>query len=136
MSKPFLVHRRVRFGDCDPGGVIYTPRLSYFVVEAILDFVSHRLGGPAEKRLMDLGIFPPARSFTLEFLSPLEWDAEIEMQVRVAEMRTHAIKFVVDGYLESGEKTFAAELTQVCVDVDDRKPVPIPNILRAALSES
>ena len=36
----FVIRRRIRFGDCDPGGVIYTPRLSYLIVEAVLDFLA------------------------------------------------------------------------------------------------
>ena len=61
----FVIRRRIRFGDCDPGGVIYTPRLSYLIVEAVLDFLASRLGGPAERRIIDMGIFPPARSLSI-----------------------------------------------------------------------
>ncbi|MFC6631841.1 acyl-CoA thioesterase [Microbulbifer taiwanensis] len=134
MSTSFVVRRRVRFGDCDPGGVLYTPRIGYFVVEAVLDFLTDRLSGPAERRLLDLGIFPPARAFSVEFLKPMAWDDELEIHVCVKELRTHAICFSVDGIL-SGEKTFVAELTQVCVSSQTRRPVAIPSALRNALAE-
>lgn len=136
MNGPFVVRRRVRFGDCDPGGVIYTPRLSYFVVEAVLDFLSQRLGGPAERRLIDMGILPPARALSIEFLSPLAWDDEVEIHVCVAELRTHAVVFSVAGHAANGAKAFTAQLTQVCVSRETRRPVNIPAALRAALSES
>jgi 4-hydroxybenzoyl-CoA thioesterase len=134
MSSPFVVRRRVRFGDCDPGGVIYTPRLSYFVVEAVLDFLSQRLGGPAERRLLDMGIYPPARALAIEFLSPLEWDDEVEIHVRVAELRTHAMSFSVVGYVASSAPAFTSQLTRVCISPETRRPVPIPALLREALS--
>jgi len=35
MNKEFIVHRKILFGDCDPAGVLYTPRIGYFVVEAV-----------------------------------------------------------------------------------------------------
>ncbi len=131
----YTTKRRVRFGDCDPGGVIYTPRLGYFVVEAVLDFLSDRLGGPAEKRIMEMGVLPPARALSIEFLKPLDWDAEIEIRVSVHELRTHAITYSIVGELQSGERAFAARLTQVCISPQTRRPVHIPPALRRALSE-
>ena len=132
MSKAFIVKRRVRFGDCDPGGVLYTPRIGYFVVEAILDFVSECFGAPAEKSIMDLGILPPARSFNVEFLKPMAWDDELEMYVSLKEMRTSALVFDVSGFVSS-DKVFEAELTQVCIDPETRQPVNIPSKLREVL---
>ncbi len=134
MNNSFVVYRRVRFGDCDPGGVLYTPRIGYFVVEAVLDFLADRLGGPAERRILDLGIYPPARAFSVEFLKPMAWDDELEIHVSVKQMRTHAICFSVLGSV-AGERTFTAELTQVCVSAETRRPVTIPEPLRLALSE-
>jgi 4-hydroxybenzoyl-CoA thioesterase len=125
----------VRFGDCDPGGVLYTPRMSYFVVEAILDFLTERLAGPAERRILDMGVFPPARALSIEFLKPMAWDDELEIHVGVKELRTHAISFSVVGYL-AGKKAFLAELTQVCVSPQTGRPTAIPVALRKALSES
>ena len=42
---PFITTRTVLFGDCDPAGIVYTPRIAYFVIEAIHEFLSDRLGG-------------------------------------------------------------------------------------------
>lgn len=35
MPDAVFVSRTILFGDCDPAGVVYTPRFSYFAVEAI-----------------------------------------------------------------------------------------------------
>ncbi len=40
---------------------MYTPRVTHFVIEASLDFLSDRLGGPAERRMFEMGVAPPAR---------------------------------------------------------------------------
>jgi 4-hydroxybenzoyl-CoA thioesterase len=131
----FITKRRIRFGDCDPGGVIYTPRLGYFVVEAVLDFLSERLGGPAERQILKMGVLPPARALSMEFLKPLDWDAEVDIQVAVLEIRTHAITYSIVGHLASGERAFVAQLTQVCISPQTRRPVDIPDALREALRE-
>ena len=132
MNNEFIVKRRVRFGDCDPGGVLYTPRISYFVVEAILDFLSECFGAPAEKTIMSFGILPPARSFQVEFLKPMAWDDELEIHVSLKEMRTSAIVFSVGGFV-TDEKVFTAELTQVCISADTKQPTSIPEKMRQAL---
>ena len=31
----FISKRTILFGDCDPAGIVYTPRIGYFVVEAV-----------------------------------------------------------------------------------------------------
>ena len=35
MSSIITITRKVLFGDCDPEGIVYTPRFSYFAVEAV-----------------------------------------------------------------------------------------------------
>lgn len=35
MPTPVFIKRTVLFGDCDPEGIVYTPRFSYFVLEAV-----------------------------------------------------------------------------------------------------
>lgn len=132
MSKEFIVKRRVRFGDCDPGGVLYTPKIGYFIVEAILDFVSDCFGAPAEKSMMDLGVLPPARAFSVEFLKPIAWDDELAIHVSLKEMRTSALVFSVSGFVLS-DKAFTAELTQVCINPQTKQPVAIPEKMRQVL---
>ena len=39
MSKTVVYEVQVMFGDCDPAGIVYTPRISYFVIEAVHDFL-------------------------------------------------------------------------------------------------
>lgn len=79
----FRTSRVILFGDCDPGGIVYTPRIAHFVVEASLDFLSHALGGPAARRLFGMGVLPPARALSTEFLHPMTWDEVIDIEVLV-----------------------------------------------------
>ncbi len=132
MNKEYVFERCVRFGDCDPGGMLYTPRISYFVVEAILDFVSQCFGAPAEKSIIGLGVLPPTRSFKVEFLKPITWDDELEIHVSLRELRKSALVFLVNGFLVT-DKVFTAELTQVCINPQTRQPTDIPEKMRLVL---
>lgn len=134
MNQEFIITRKVRFGDCDPGGILYTPRISYFVIEAVLDFISECFGAPAEKSIIDLGILPPARSFKVEFLKPMAWDDQIEIKVLLKEMRNSSIVFSINGYVLM-QKVFMAELTQVCIHPETGQPIKIPTKLREVLED-
>jgi len=132
MSETYIIKRKVLFGDCDPGGIVYTPRISHFVVESILEFLSYRLGGKAERKMIEMGILPPARSMSMEFIKPMTWDDELDIHVTVKELRNSAVVFSVTADVK-GDVTFKAELTQVCVSLENKRPIEIPKRLREVL---
>jgi YbgC/YbaW family acyl-CoA thioester hydrolase len=129
----FTTKRTILFGDCDPGGIVYTPRVTYFVIEAVHDFLAHVLGGPGVRELFAMGILPPARALSIEFLVPMIWDEVIDIEVSCEELKTTSFTFLVVGRKSSGEVAFRATFTQVCVSPESKRPVPIPEPLRRAL---
>ncbi|GMV31630.1 MAG: hypothetical protein AMXMBFR59_37550 [Rhodanobacteraceae bacterium] len=130
---PFTTTRTVLFGDCDPGGIIYTPRVSYFVVEAVHDYLADVLGGPAVRELFAMGILPPARSLSIEFLAPFTWDDVLTITVVPTAVGTTSFGFDVTAATSDSREVFRAMLTQVCVAPDTRRPVPVPERLSAIL---
>jgi len=132
-TAPFVVRRRVLFGDCDPGGVVYTPRFAEYVVWAAHHFLAHRLGGPAVRQLVALGILPPARALSLEFLRPLAWDDDVDLRVEVADLGHRAFTLAVTGTDATSATAFTARLTLVTVSPETRQAVELPSALRRAL---
>ena len=132
----FTTRRTVLFGDCDPGGAIYTPRACHFVVESILEFQSSLLGRSAARAIFDLGILPPAKAISVEFLSPLTWDDVIELEVICSAIGKTSFTCDVAARRLDRELAFRARLTQVCVAPGSKRPVAIPLALRAALERS
>ena len=130
---PFTTTRTVLFGDCDPAGIVYTPRIAYFVIEAIHEFLSHRLGGEGLRKVFAMGILPPARALSIEFLSPMTWDEVISIEVRSETSGTTSFSFAVEGRQASGELTFRASMTQVCICPESKQPIALPEALRQAL---
>jgi len=94
---PFITTRTILFGDCDPAGIVYTPRIAYFVIEAIHEFLSDRLGGEGLRKVFAMGILPPARALSIEFLSPMTWDEVISIEVRSEAPGTTSFGFAVEG---------------------------------------
>ena len=131
---PFVTHRTILFGDCDPAGIVYTPRIGYFVIEAIHDFLSHRLGGEGLRKVFAMGILPPARALSIEFLSPMTWDEVIRIEVHSEAPGTSSFSFAVEGRQASGQVTFRASMTQVCICPESKQPTALPEALRQALT--
>jgi acyl-CoA thioesterase FadM len=136
LPMPFRTSRVILFGDCDPGGVIYSPRVAHFVVEAGLAFLSDALGGPAARRLFSMGILPPARALSIEFLHPMTWDEEIDIEVSAERVGEHSFTLLVVASNARGNLTFRGTITQVTISPETRRPVPLPLELRTALEKT
>ncbi|WP_454255845.1 acyl-CoA thioesterase [Pseudomonas sp. Marseille-Q8238] len=131
----FSTTRTVLFGDCDPAGIVYTPRIAYFVIEAIHDYLSYRLGGEGLRKVFAMGILPPARALSIEFLSPMTWDEVISIEVRSETPGATSFSFSVEGRQSSGDVTFRASMTQVCISPESKQPITLPDTLRQALED-
>jgi len=131
VAKPpfkFKARTRVGFSDTDAQGIVYYGRyLPYFDLARVeylreLDLLhSDVLAG--EEFVM--------RACSIDYLAPAVFDDEIDVYVRLARLgRTsatfeHAAYRVVDDLL-----LVTATQTLVLVDLDERRPVPIPEPYR------
>ncbi|MBI5720429.1 MAG: acyl-CoA thioesterase [Burkholderiales bacterium] len=129
----FRSKRTVLFGDCDPAGAIYTPRIAHYVIEALLDFQASLLGGSAARELFAMGVLPPARSMHIDFLAPLTYDDELQLDVTCIEVGKSSFTCQVEARRRDNELAFRSRVVQVCVSPATKRPVELPERLRAAL---
>jgi acyl-CoA thioesterase FadM len=125
--------RTVLFGECDPAGIMYTPCIADYVVEATLAFLSHRLGKPVERFMYGLGYSLPARALNMEFFKSMTWDEVIDIEVSIHEMRSRSFTVAVTGRNAGGDKTFQGHLTMVSMSPELGKAVTVPPELKKAL---
>ncbi|WHI47350.1 acyl-CoA thioesterase [Microbulbifer sp. JMSA004] len=130
------IKRQVLFGDCDPEGIVYTPRFSHFALEATHEAMGQLMGGPAIATMKTLGFLTPVRAFDLEFLSPVRWDTELRMAVEVSKISKHAFSFLVNGYVADERLAFRATITYVTISVSTREKIPVPDHFRELLTPS
>jgi YbgC/YbaW family acyl-CoA thioester hydrolase len=131
--RPFRIQRSVLFGDCDPGGIIYTPRVAHYVVEAAMEFMTERLGTSSARLAFQTGILPPARVLHIEYLSPMTYDDQLEIEVAVEHIGARSYTLRVHAHKRDRTPTFYARLVQVCVSAQTMRAVPLPDELRARL---
>lgn len=111
---PFIIHERVRWGDCDPMGIIrYDAYTRFFELGESEMFRSLGIGYAAFAERF--GITLPRRVMHLEFPSPPRLDELLELHVYVSEVGGSSLRLNVDAYGDGGALRMEGFLVLVCV---------------------
>ena len=133
----FSTRITVRFGETDPAGLVYYPNLFHYFHVAMEEFFAARCGISYQKLMADERIGFPTVNARAEFLIPLVYGDEAEVEVFVSHMGRssatfeYSIKRISDGVLCA-----RATLVQVAMNLDERRSVLIPDRYRNAFAES
>ena len=132
---PFIVRRRVRWGDCDPAGVVFTGRFSEYVLDAVtLFFRDLAGGGPYNLWLATIGVDTPCKGMELAFHHALWPEDEFDMSCCVSTVRAHSFDIAIEASRRDGRAVFSARFSPICISRDVRKRTDIPSALRDALA--
>lgn len=136
-SMPVIVRRRVRFGECDPAGVVYTPVFSEYVISAYEWLMSVLMGGPRLQEMRRLSIDSPMKALTLEFRNMLEPEQVFDMTCRIAAIRSRTFDIEIIGRSTTNDPydIFVARLTPIIVARSERRSIEIPAALRTGLQD-
>jgi acyl-CoA thioesterase FadM len=134
-THPFVVRRRVKWGDCDPAGVVYTVTFGEYVISAAELFYGFLFDGTPQQ-VKDAEEFgTPTRALEFDFRKSLRPDEEFDMTVIVADIKTRTYVLDTTARMPSGEVVFRAALTPICVARGERRAIEIPAAFRAALEQ-
>ena len=135
-TRPFIVRRRARWGECDPAGVVYTPRFTDYLAAAVTLFHEDLFGGEPANFRQSLGIDTPCKGMSLVFHGAL-WPGDVfDMRVQVGEIRNASFDINVVATRPDGGPVFAGVFSPVCIPRGERRAVPIPDAYRALLQRS
>jgi acyl-CoA thioester hydrolase len=119
---------RVWFSDTDAQGVVYYGRYSPYFDHARIEYHRH-LGG-----LSVGGAEFVMRALQVEYHAPARFDDLLECFVRVARLGRTSITYEFAAYrLPADELMVTATQTLVLVQIDGRRPLPIPEAARAPI---
>lgn len=128
---PLTVRRRVRWGDCDPAQVVYTPRFADYAVAA-LDYF-HRIVTKRGVAETDDDFDFPMRALSFDFHHFLMAEDVFDMAVHVGELRTRTFNIHVIAADGAGRPLFSALCTPICFQRSSRRPIPLPSAVRTRL---
>jgi 4-hydroxybenzoyl-CoA thioesterase len=129
----FAVKRIVSWGDCDPAGIIYTPRAFDFATEALEAFWRDVIG----VNWMDLNwvrhMGAPTVRAECDFIKALKPDMAIEIEVRVLKLGSASLTFGLTCRDVAGDAYFKATYVACTIARPDFKATPIPPDMRARI---
>ena len=128
-APPLVVRRAARWGECDPAGIVYTPRFSDWVIEAVEAFFATVLQVPWLDLRRSHGLASPMARMSLDFKRPVAAGDEIDIELEVARVGRTSLTFAITGRRRS-DPCFTAEVTTVFVDIASDTPTGIPDLLR------
>lgn len=122
---------KVRFGDCDPAGLVYYPVIFHYCHVAMEEFFAERCGIPYHKLMRDERIGFPTVNTQAEFFVPLVYGDEAEIEVSVARVGQSSVTFEYSiRRAQDGVLCARSTNVHVSMNLDTRRAVPIPERYR------
>jgi acyl-CoA thioester hydrolase len=136
MAESFVHALRVRYGECDPQGIVFNANYLLYCDVAFTELWREAVG-PWEE-MAERGFDAVVADAHISFRAPARFDDELELLVRVARLGTTAITTEID-VCRAGELLVAARLRHVCVSRDVVSgeiggKTPWPGWIRAGLA--
>ena len=100
----------VRFGDCDPAGIVYFPRFFDFFHQAMESWFPAHLGFGYEEFVRDRKLGFPAVHTEADFKRPCRFGERIEIRQRVTKIGRSSISFAYEIHGAAGEGEGRREL--------------------------
>ncbi len=129
---PWSTTTTIRFGQCDPAGIVYTPNFFDIFNVVVEEWYGDALGidyyDVIRNRRTGLGYVNALADFFL----PCKMGDEIEVAVDVGRIGNTSFGLVLHAFVE-GREALRGKFTVVTTSLESHRPIPIPEDLRQAL---
>ncbi|WP_207063182.1 thioesterase family protein [Motiliproteus sp. SC1-56] len=121
----FITRHLVRFGDVDPAGIAYFPRIHNFIHESFENLWEEYIGVRYYHLIQNERVAFPMAHSDVDFTHPLQFGDRPLVKVSCLKIGRASLKlryvFEVDGKVCVDART-----TTVCIDADSFKSIEIP----------
>jgi acyl-CoA thioester hydrolase len=130
MAKAFTMRIRVRYGECDPQGVVFNANyFSYF--DVVLTEAWREAIGPYGD-MVEQGTDMVVAEASARYLGPAEFDDLIDVEWRIERLGTTAMTTKIDMSVE-GRPIIEGTMRHVFIDPETKEKKPMPDEIRKAL---
>jgi acyl-CoA thioester hydrolase len=130
LPAPFVHELRVRYGECDPQGIVFNANyLLYF--DVAFTELWRACVGPWQE-MVDRGIDAVVADASLSFRAPARFDDQLELRASVRRLGRTAITTGID-VVRAEQLLVAGELRHVCVSTDTWSKTELPEWVRNGL---
>ena len=132
----FSTRIKVRFGDCDPAGLVYYPVIFHYCHVAMEEFFAERCGTTYARLMAAERIGFPTVNVQSEFFVPLVYGDEVVVEVSVSRVGKSSVTFEYSVRRGLDNTLCARSIqVQVAMDLDKRRAVPVPERYREMFVE-
>jgi len=131
----FERQQTVRFGHCDPAGIVFYPRYFEMLNELVEDWFAQGLGIPFEQLIHERRIGMPTAQLDTRFLRVSRHGDRLAQRIHIDRLGRSAVTLRI---AFDGADGTRVEFTQVlvCTSLATHRPQAFPGDLRAALERS
>lgn len=128
-GRVFITRRLVRFGDVDPAGIAYYPRIHNFIHEAFEDLWEEYIGVRYYQLIQEDRVAFPMVHTEVDFKAPLHFGDRPVIKVSCFNMGRSSLglRYLFE---VNGTVCVDARTTTTCIDADALKSQPIPEVYR------
>jgi acyl-CoA thioester hydrolase len=136
MPAPFVHKLRVRYGECDPQGIVFNANYLLYFDVAFTELWRAAVGPWQE--MVEHGVDAVVADASLSFRAPARFDDQLELTARIARLGRTAITTEID-VVRDGQVLVAGRLRHVCVSTPSQSSnsalttVPWPAAIRQGL---
>src|SRR5207237_5113244 len=130
MSRTFSMQVRVRYGECDPQGVVFNANhFGYF--DVILTEAWREAIGPYGD-MLEQGTDLVVAEASAKFLGPARFDDLLDAEWRITRLGTTAMSTRID-IRNNGRPVVEGEMRHVFIDPNTKEKTPVPENIRTGL---
>ena len=133
-KKTFVTQLDVRFGDVDPAGIAYYPRIFEFIHQATEALWDVHVGRRYFYLLTEERLGFPLVQSEVQFMHPLNFGDRPIVKVTVFKLGTSSLGLHYEFFVDDVE-CVDARMTVVCVKLDGLEAIPIPPKYREKFAE-
>ncbi|MCO4743825.1 MAG: acyl-CoA thioesterase [Proteobacteria bacterium] len=123
------IHRlTVRFGDCDPAGIAYFPRIYDWFHQAMETWFAEHLGTPYDVAIREWKLGFPAVKSEAEFKVPCALGDSLRIELTVPRLGTRSLDLAYRIHGEDGVLRATGQTTVVIVDLDPQSATHLRSI--------
>jgi acyl-CoA thioester hydrolase len=131
MPEPFVHELRVRYGECDPQGIVFTANYLLYFDVAFTELWRAAVGPWQE--MVAKGVDAVVADAKLSFRAPARFDDELELRAHIARLGRTSITTTINVVREQ-ELLVAGQLRHVCVSTDTWRKTDMPEWIRLGLT--
>jgi len=124
----------VRFGDCDPAGIVFYPRYFEMFNNLVEDWCAAGLGTSFRELILERELGLPTVSVQTDFVAPSTLGEELRAELSVVKIGRSSITLAIRLRGPDGAERVRATLVLVLMDRKQARATPIPDAMRERIA--